>query len=651
MTMAVAAITWTRFLDRSASSKREIQHDWRELVEHITHAGPYSAKSVCPWIKLARFGEAKSAKGALRHDGNLLEITGVEGDYDGEQVTPEDALARLEASGLRAIVYTSPSHTEQAPRWRVLAPLSRPLAPVERTRLLARINGALGGILTGESFTLSQSYYYGRVAGQDTYRVLCTFDDPEEGVCVDEADSLDAIAVGRPVRESSGQGGSNVIAEAVERLGRRLRTGDGRRDLLKSYIGDKSNRGLSADEVRALVDDLAGRFFDPADPLDWSNVNTLITDICSADASERAEITRTVGGFVERAAAQAAQPAQAEGKAAEGLPLVFAEDISTDTIRIEQLVEDVITRNGLSVMYGESNSGKSFLACDMACHLAAGLPWLGKRTVAGAVLYVAGEGSESIKLRVLAWRQEHGASPALAVVPVAVNLLDARADLARIVAACEGVAARYELPVALIVVDTLARAFGGGNENASEDMGAVITNADRLRQATGAHVMFVHHSGKDAAKGSRGHSSLKAATDTEIEVTGDTETKLHVAKITKQRDLGSRGDEIVTRFRVVEMGRGQWDKPITTCIVEPSDGRPALPKSPRARGNALQEALIELLDAAPARTLKRPDLVAALRDKGFNNSPIYRALKDLAQQQVITEMLNRVHLNGSVQPS
>lgn len=342
-------------------------------------------------------------------------------------------------------------------------------------------------------------------------------------------------------------------------------------------------------------------------------------------------------------AARESAPEQPAGD----LPLVFAEDISADTIRIEQLVEDVITRNGLSVMYGESNSGKSFLACDMACHLSVGKTWLGKRTVAGAVLYVAGEGSESIKLRILAWRQEHGEAPAVAVVPVAVNLLDPRADLGRLVAACEVVKARYGLPVALIVVDTLARAFGGGNENASEDMGAVISHADQLRQATGAHVLFVHHSGKDAAKGSRGHSSLKAATDTEIEVTGDTETKLHVAKITKQRDLGSRGDEMVTRFRVVEMGRGQWDKPVTTCIVEPSDGRPALPKSPRARGNALQNALIEVLSGAPQHTLRRPDLVDALKARGFSASPIYRALAQLAQQQVITEVLNRVHLNGS----
>lgn len=331
-----------------------------------------------------------------------------------------------------------------------------------------------------------------------------------------------------------------------------------------------------------------------------------------------------------------------------GLPLVFAEDITPASIQIRQLVEDVITSNGLSVMYGESNSGKSFLACDMSCHIGTGRDWLGKRTVQGAVLYVAGEGAESIKLRVLAWRQLHVADPALAVVPVAVNLLDPKADLSKLIEACKSVAARYGQAVALIVVDTLARAFGGGNENASEDMGAVITNADQLRMATGAHVMFVHHAGKDSAKGSRGHSSLKAATDTEIEVTGDTDTKIHVARITKQRDLGSRGEEITSLFRVVEMGRGQWDKPITTCVVESTDRRAAVAAIPskKAKGTALQTALITTLAQAPNRTLRRAELVKALTEQGFTTSPIYRAVEQLAAQKVITEVMGRVHLNG-----
>lgn len=326
------------------------------------------------------------------------------------------------------------------------------------------------------------------------------------------------------------------------------------------------------------------------------------------------------------------------------LPLVFSEDIAFESIKITQIVEDVITAGALSVMYGESNSGKSFIACDMACHLSCGMPWQGKRTVRGAVVYVAGEGAESIKLRVLAWRQHHGMSPYVAIVPAAVNLLDGNADVDKIIRAALAVAEHYGEAVSLIVVDTLARAFGGGNENASEDMGAVITNADRIRGATGAHVMFVHHAGKDSSKGSRGHSSLKAATDTEIEVSGDELTKLHQATITKQRDLGSRGMEITTRFSVVEMGPGQWDKPITTCLVEPSAER--LVKSNKEKGNDLLASLIMVLAKQANQTMRKAALVKALSDEGFKSSPIYRAIDNLVERGDATEMAGMVHLNA-----
>lgn len=342
----------------------------------------------------------------------------------------------------------------------------------------------------------------------------------------------------------------------------------------------------------------------------------------------------------------AGAPAAANQQQASGaLPLVFAETITADSIRILQLVEDTITQGGLSVMYGESNSGKSFLACDMACSVGSGTQWLGKRTVRGAVLYVAGEGAESIKLRVLAWRQRRGVEPALAVVPVAVNLLDPKVDVQRVVDACKAVEQHYGMPVSLIIIDTLARAFGGGNENASEDMGAVIAHADVIRSESTAHVLFVHHSGKDSAKGSRGHSSLKAATDTEIEVTGDEGTKLHTAEFVKQRDLPTRGEKVTGKFVSVRMGTGQWNKPITTCVVETTDERPAGP-SKRQKGGELRMAVVSVLSTAPNRTMKRALLVKALTDSGFTSSPIYRALGELVRDGATTESMGSIHLNN-----
>jgi hypothetical protein len=139
--------------------------DWPALVQSCLNPPEYPTKRDCPLIKLAAFGTIRTAKGALRHDSNVLAVSGLEGDYDAGEVTPEAAAMLLQFAGIEAVVYTSPSHTPEAPRWRVLAPLSREYPPTARRDFLARLNGALGGILAHESFTLSQTYYVGKVAG------------------------------------------------------------------------------------------------------------------------------------------------------------------------------------------------------------------------------------------------------------------------------------------------------------------------------------------------------------------------------------------------------------------------------------------------------------------------------------------------------
>ncbi len=183
----------TIFENVQATKKSTQIWSWSELVATLGSPPFFSSKRDMPLIKLAHFGKNRTDKGSLRHDANLQCITGIEGDYDGAIVQPEEAIRRLEKHGIRALVYTTPSHASEAPRWRVLAPLSVEHGPEHHRKFVTRLNNALGGILANESFTLSQAFFFGKIEGCD-YRCLTTFGHPELGTCIDLLEALDAYA-------------------------------------------------------------------------------------------------------------------------------------------------------------------------------------------------------------------------------------------------------------------------------------------------------------------------------------------------------------------------------------------------------------------------------------------------------------------------
>lgn len=182
----------TFFDSFAAAAKREGRHSLRDLQQLILSTTS-SRKDNLPWLKLARFGDAASAKGSLRHDANALAVSGIEADYDGGVMTVDEAIERLEKAGILALVYTSPSHTEDTPRWRVLCPFSEEMAPARRTAMFGRLNGVFEGIFSVESWTLSQSYYFGSVSSNPSHRAELI-----DGTPIDRLDELDTIWKGKP---------------------------------------------------------------------------------------------------------------------------------------------------------------------------------------------------------------------------------------------------------------------------------------------------------------------------------------------------------------------------------------------------------------------------------------------------------------------
>lgn len=238
-------IVYTIFRDTSAAKKYEIAETWDEIVERIKSPKEASEKSTLPLISMGVYGDVRTAKNALRHQGNLRSISGVEGDYDGEVVPMEDAAERLGLAGIKAVFYTSPSHTPERPRWRVIAPLSREYPPDVRPRMVARINGILGGILTGESFTTSQSFYIGKVQGRDYGAV------PVEGDCIDTRPEFDAHAI-MPAGKTTADGGTrDETTDDVLRSN--IRSGASFHESLRSLSARLVGRGMGADDAVAVL--------------------------------------------------------------------------------------------------------------------------------------------------------------------------------------------------------------------------------------------------------------------------------------------------------------------------------------------------------------------------------------------------------------
>ena len=239
------------------------------------------------------------------------------------------------------------------------------------------------------------------------------------------------------------------------------------------------------------------------------------------------------------------------------------------------IIKGVLPRAELVVVFGASGSGKSFVVLDMAAAIARGEPWRGHRTRQGRVVYIMAEGGGGYRKRVQAYAQHHGIDLAtldLGVIHAVPNLLQ-KADALDVAKAVEAFG-----PTDVVVVDTFAQVTPGANENAGEDIGKALSHCRGIHRKTGATVLLVHHSGKDAGKGARGWSGLRAAADAEIEVLASPAGRS--IRVSKQKDGDDQG-EWGFELTVVPVGIDEDGDVIDSCVVTeaslPVLGRTAKP--------------------------------------------------------------------------
>ncbi len=225
------------------------------------------------------------------------------------------------------------------------------------------------------------------------------------------------------------------------------------------------------------------------------------------------------------------------------------------------LIKGLLERDAYGLIFGVPASGKSLIALDMAFCVATGLDWFGHKTKQGGVVYIAGEGFAGLSRRIKALELKYNCT--------AKNLLISQAPAALMhEKSAKDVQVEIEKicpDAALVIIDTLHRNFGSGDENSSKDFGIFTNNIDKYIRINGKTVLVVHHSGHGNADRGRGSSSIKASMDIEYKVAK--EQDIVTMSNTKAKDID---EPEPLNFKIISKPLGSWmdeDGDVLTSVI------------------------------------------------------------------------------------
>ena len=642
-------ITYTVFPDVWPKAKTEhADAPWVELVRTLANPPAYMSKAACPLLSLCEYGDNLSDKGYLRHAGNVVRVHGVEVDYDGEMVTPEEGQARLQAAGLTAVIYTSASYTEGAPRWRAILPLSEAALPAQRATFVARANRALGGIASRESFTLSQSFYFGQVRGA-RYKFLET-----HGRCVDQAVDLEPLfhqAQGTDPKTGRDTRSNQQLLEAFNR-------GEGRYEAMLKLSSRWAARGMPYDDIVAALDDLLAN---------GTSLNGDGIDLRTRIEPMAASAVRKFGGTVPDVRISAPEPPadlpdmpppeawqdtpEAHGMTRSHEPdatmltggvsgatpglrveLRHLADIVEENREPEWLLHHVIEAKVVAVLAGPRASFKSFIALDWAMRIA---------TAGNPVALLSGEGG-GLGRRVKAWMQTFGGGQDLRSLPILalerpLNL-NRDEEMALLVEAMDKAGIRPTL----VVIDTLSKFSAGMDENSNQEVAAYLAAVSRfIRERYDASVLIVAHSGHGDADRPRGASALMANPDSEFIVKRAAQPNTHV-EVTRQRfkDTGELPN-LAYEAEVIDLGAAdRYGERLTSLVMRQSVAQGEKPISAQApQGKAQRTILLALRERQKRSETPLVWTVEELRQIGRECGISRQSVHDAVEKLVMSPFL------------
>jgi AAA domain len=277
-------------------------------------------------------------------------------------------------------------------------------------------------------------------------------------------------------------------------------------------------------------------------------------------------------------------------------------------------VKNLVLDKSQVMIYGRHGTGKSTLAIEMGVDVALGQPWHGRKVRQGTVVYIASEDAHGFRARLDALLRDRGIT--LDDLGGRFLELTSRPHLLKPEEVTELIKELKPLNPVLIFVDTMARAAAGADENSAQEMGVMIENCQTIINQTGATVVLLHHTGKDASKGARGSSAIPGAVDTEVFLERPDENEnLRIAHIGKMRGGPDYCSLFRYRLEMVQLGIDEDGDKITSTVVreiapDPVGTVPAV----KLKNTPVRVAIRGVLGTAQ-RTMPFEELIVAAKEK------------------------------------
>lgn len=275
-----------------------------------------------------------------------------------------------------------------------------------------------------------------------------------------------------------------------------------------------------------------------------------------------------------------------------------------------------IYQHGMNVLVGARGGGKSFVALDASAKIAKAQP-------DRPVIYTAGEGLPSYVTRWEAWKTHYKTTP--------TNLIfwDGALQMLNPTELTEFVDEFKPLKPSFIVVDTVARAMTGFNENDTQQMGEFVANCEAVMKELGCGMLLVHHIGRAGVM--RGSTALDGGADSVMVLARDGQTiVLHNAfekggKNRFQMEMPS----IALRFESVDV----------TIDGKKENGAVVLPtempeESSDVNLTALQAKILEVIEAGKTTAQEIVDATGTGKSTVFYNLNSMKKTGIIAQHPV-----------------